>query len=132
MITGIRFDQAEGIWPCIEGKIEKACSYSSAKYKKENILEWVKNRECQLWVSIYDYEVNAVAITQLINYPNGRSCYFMLTTGHDRELWQDDIKIIESWAKDNGCCCVEVVGRPGWEKVLKDYEKTHVFLVKDI
>lgn len=133
MITGVLSEHVDGMWPHVEKMIDDACKYRGfEKYSAKHILEWIKERKCQLWVSSNDQEIDAICVTQLINYPNYRTCYFMITTGHNRELWQDGIRIIEDWARENGCRGIEVVCRPGWEKILKDYKKTHVFLEKVI
>ena len=42
------------------------------------------------------------------------------------------IKNIETWAKLPNCAAMVMRGRPGWERVLKDYEKTKIILQKKL
>jgi hypothetical protein len=52
--------------------------------------------------------------------------------GKDRQDWQHYISIIEQFAKNNKCDKMELIARPGWERVLKqfNYTKSHVVLDK--
>jgi hypothetical protein len=54
--------------------------------------------------------------------------------GNNRENWQHYISIIEDFAKQNGCDKMELIARPGWERVLKqfNYTKSHVVLDKNL
>jgi hypothetical protein len=55
-------------------------------------------------------------------------------TGHHREKWQHLIKDIEKFANHNDCDKMELIARPGWEKVLRNfrYKKSHVLLEKQL
>jgi hypothetical protein len=55
-------------------------------------------------------------------------------TGRQRLKWQHLISEIEDFAKENGCKMMELIARPGWQRVLKifDYKRTHVVLEKQI
>ena len=45
-----------------------------------------------------------------------------------------DFSKIEDFAKEEGCKMMELIARPGWQKVLNifDYKRTHVVLEKKI
>ena len=51
-----------------------------------------------------------------------------------RHKWQYLVKDIEQFAKDEGCKMMELIARPGWQKVLNNYgyQRTHVVLEKKI
>jgi hypothetical protein len=55
-------------------------------------------------------------------------------TGHHREKWQHLIKHLEKFALDNNCDKMELIARPGWERVLRNfrYKKSHVLLEKQL
>ena len=55
-------------------------------------------------------------------------------TGRQRHKWQYLVKDIEQFAKDEGCQMMELIARPGWQKVLNNYgyQRTHVVLEKKI
>ena len=41
-------------------------------------------------------------------------------------------KAICSYAREKGFVSVEIIGRPGWERVLPNYERTAVLLRKEL
>ena len=53
-------------------------------------------------------------------------------TGRHRDKWQHLIKHVEEFAWKNNCDLLELVARPGWKKVLKQYgyKESHVLLEK--
>ena len=57
-----------------------------------------------------------------------------IMTGKQRHKWQYLVKDIEQFAKDEGCQMMELIARPGWQKVLNNYgyQRTHVVLEKKI
>jgi hypothetical protein len=78
-----------------------------------------------LWLAISD-RVEAAATTHL----SRNVCTLTACSGHQRERWLPLFKRIEKYAKDEGCRCVRIYGRPGWERVLDGYRKEHVILEK--
>ena len=55
-------------------------------------------------------------------------------TGKQRNKWQHLVKVIEDFAKENKCQMLELIARPGWQKVMNNfgYKRTHVVLEKQI
>ena len=55
-------------------------------------------------------------------------------TGRQRHKWQHLISEVENFAKEEGCDMIELIARPGWQRVLNlfDYKRTHVVLEKKI
>ena len=55
-------------------------------------------------------------------------------TGRQRHKWQHLISKIEDFAKEEGCQMMELISRPGWQRVLIlfNYKRTHVVLEKKI
>ena len=55
-------------------------------------------------------------------------------TGRQRQMWQHLIKHIEEFASKNDCDGLELIARPGWQKILQNYnyKRTHVVLEKPI
>ena len=51
-----------------------------------------------------------------------------------RNKWQHLISKREDFAKDEGCKMMELIARPGWQKVYNNhgYKRTHVVLEKQI
>ena len=75
-----------------------------------------------------------VVVTELIKRKLGKVCHIYIMTGRQRHKWQYLVKDIEQFAKDEGCQMMELIARPGWQKVLNNYgyQRTHVVLEKKI
>ena len=75
---------------------------------------------------------NGVCITEIIQRTLKKVCHIFIMTGKNRQKWQHLVKNIEDFAKDQQCDQLELIARPGWEKILKqfNYKKTHVVLEK--
>jgi hypothetical protein len=52
--------------------------------------------------------------------------------GGDLDELLDIEKSICSYAREKGFASVEIIGRPGWERVLPNYERTAVLLRKEL
>jgi len=70
----------------------------------------------------------------LIKRKFGKVCHIYIMTGRQRNKWQHLISKIEDFAREEGCDIMELIARPGWQKVLNifDYKRTHVVLEKKI
>tara|TARA_B110000211_G_scaffold30977_1_gene31465 strand:- start:153 stop:365 length:213 start_codon:yes stop_codon:yes gene_type:complete len=55
-------------------------------------------------------------------------------TGRQRHKWQFLVKDIEQFAIDEDCLMMELLARPGWKRILNnfDYKMTHVVLEKKL
>jgi hypothetical protein len=52
--------------------------------------------------------------------------------GQNPGHWLGHLDGIATWARAQGCAALELQGRPGWERLLEGWEKTHVLLRKRI
>lgn len=85
----------------------------------------------QMWLAD-NGEIKGVAITQLINYPQKRTCLLLFTAGVDFDHWRHLLTDIESWAVSKGCKDIEFYGRRGWLKKDLGYKPTYVVFRKDL
>jgi hypothetical protein len=121
-------------WGSVVGLISLACE-RSAKFTVESIRKELEEKALQLWLIVEPDNplVQCVVVTEILNHPNGRRyCNIRIATGRGGKDWAFHIAEIEEWARQNGCHAMELLTRPGWERVLKDYRKTHVQLEKDL
>ena len=87
----------------------------------------------QLWVACDEKgaHIEGVCVTEIVRYSSGRkAASVVICTGRERENWVSHIEAIEAWAKEAGCDMIEMWARPGWEKDLPSYKRTHVLLEK--
>ena len=95
------------------------------------------------------FEKNRKYIADALEYSGGThsidDVYLACAVGeaqlHPLEIWLaggdlDELveaeKSIAVWAKDQGCDAMEINGRKGWQRQLKDYTATSVVLTKDL
>ena len=111
--------------------IKKSLSSDSA-YSIEDVIDELRSARAQLWLVMESNKIKAIVVTVINTHPCAKDCMIWLCAGKDRKNWIHLLSQIEDWAKAHGCDAMVVRGRSGWEKVMKDYKKTHVILEKKL
>lgn len=126
----------EKVWIKVEPDVISALKRSGEYATSNHIKDHCLKNEMQLWM-LWDKEnkeekYHGVVITEVIQRPLIKVLNIRIMVGNGRENWQHYISIIEDFAKHNGCDKMELIARPGWERVLKqfNYTKSHVVLDK--
>jgi len=123
------------LWKQVEKYLDKPLAIDGYAYTSQDVLNSLINGKMQLWISWSRKEekVEAAIVTEIVDYPQKRACRYFLAGGENMKSWFKKMKHeIEQWAKLNKCQQVELVGRKGWTKWLKDYTPKHIVLVKEI
>jgi hypothetical protein len=108
--------------PWISAALAHAWETSSV----DDVRRRVDEGKAQFW----PFEGCAI-ITEIIQYGRIKAIRVWLAGGSLQAIGDASI-LLEEWALNQGCECVEIVGRVGWEKALPDYKKKAVVLVKEI
>ena len=99
-------------------------------------MRMVQAREMQLWmISREDKRIVGAGTTQIITYPQQTACRIVTLAGSEFDEWREEAHaIIEAWAKDVGCNCIENYVRKGFVPKLKEmgYRHRYSVLHKDI
>lgn len=132
MLRGVPSNEIEFVWPLVAPLVESACSRFGATMGSLDILTACKSCDMQLWVYWNNDQVKAVGVTEIITHPRFRAANLVICTGYDHKEWNHVLTTLEEWARENGCERMRLLTRPGWERVLTDYKKTHVVLEKEI
>jgi len=139
-LVRIPAEQLDTVWSLIEKDIKDALAYSGNLTSSSFVLEKSKENKFQVWV-LWDKDKKTtrekyfgVVVTELIKRELGKVCHIYIMTGRQRNKWQFLIKDIEQFAKDEDCLMMELIARPGWKRILNnfDYKMTHVVLEKKI
>jgi hypothetical protein len=115
--------------------IEKALKFASDKLDIVDVFERLSTGRYSLWVVTEGETIVVAMITEVMDYPAKRTLGVPFCGGHVGTIdkWLPDIlTALDAHARHNGCQSVEVWGRPGWERLLKDYHKRYVCLEKDL
>ena len=139
-LVGIPKDKVELSWNKVEQSVTEALIRSGGYANSNHFKEWCIEGKCQLWIlldaeeTIAEKKYYGVVITEVIQRPLQKCFYIRIMTGHHREKWQHLIKHLEKFALDNKCDKMELIARPGWERVLRNfrYKKSHILLEKTL
>ena len=139
-LVRIPTQELDKTWGLIDKDIRQALAYSSQLTDSNFVFETAKENKFQIWI-IWDNNQKktidkyfGVVVTELIKRKLGKVCHIFIATGKQRHKWQHLIKDIEDFAKAEGCQMMELIARPGWQRVLNlfNYKRTHVVLEKKI
>ena len=102
--------------------------------QKEDILRHLTQGDWRLWVAIEENTAVAAMTVQFVYYPRDKVCR-IVTIGGDR-LYEwftpENQEQLESWARSEGCSHIDLFGRKGWRKVLRDFEEVEILMRKKI
>jgi len=122
----------DDLWPTLEHMLERVADH---KVNQNDIYNFVMDGTWTLWVCQIPetLEVTSVIITEFIHYPQVTNLRVIFLSGDD-ENWAYGMSVFEDFARINQCHDVEVLGRKGWERVLKDrgFKLNHITLSKRI
>ncbi len=104
--------------------------YGLGEYSIADIKSSCKSKNMQLWVKI-GTEVEGAFITKISVYPQKNILCVLLLGGKEFMTWRDEADaLLNAFGKENNCEYVELFGRKGWGKILKDIdykEQTRLF-----
>jgi hypothetical protein len=106
--------------------IDAALAYSGDTHSSLDVLDAIKNGKAQF----FPLE-NSVIVTEIVDYPKKSVCRIWLAGGDMGELIKAEKELVK-WARDHGCSGMEIIGRKGWERQLKDYSPASTVLTKEI
>ena len=89
----------------------------------------------QLWVNFDREGVQGAFITKISNYPQKKILCVLLLGGNEFMKWRDEADaLLNAFGKENNCEYVELFGRKGWGKMLKDinYKEVTRLFAKEI
>ena len=139
-LVRIPAEQLDTVWSLIEKDIKDALAYSGNLTSSSFVLEKSKENKFQVWV-LWDKDKKTtrekyfgVVVTEIIKRELGKVCHIYIMTGRQRHKWQFLVKDIEQFAIDEDCLMMEFIARPGWKRILNnfDYKMTHVVLEKKL
>jgi hypothetical protein len=139
-LVRIPAEQLDKVWSLIEKDIKDALAYSGNLTSSSFVLEKSKENKFQVWV-LWDKDKKTtrekyfgVVVTEIIKRELGKVCHIYIMTGRQRHKWQFLVKDIEQFAIDEDCLMMELLARPGWKRILNnfDYKMTHVVLEKKL
>lgn len=81
-----------------------------------------------VWLAWNGKDIEAAASTSLSETDSGKVCIVTACGGKALKRWIDLLRLIEAYAKREGCVFTRIYGRKGWQRVLDGYGVKHVIL----
>lgn len=124
-VTRIRPTEIFEFWSQMREQVGRALKYGKGETDLSHILNRLQSGVYQGWEHDGSY-----AVTRLVDFDNYRVCRVLYAGGkmEDEKPIREEI---EDWAKSVGCRAVEIIGRPGWERVT-GYERYSVISRKEL
>jgi hypothetical protein len=118
------------LWPHVAAYIRRAMQRGQGDFAgtERDVLAG----RALLWLAHVEHHVLAAAVTQIAEDHAGKLCNLVACGGHDWDRFGHLIGGIEKYARDEGCQAVEITGRKGWSRRLRDFSVKHVTLRKEL
>ena len=130
MFSAVPKEALDIVWGDVKKLLEPAVETAKGKMTLKDVYEYIKKDIYSLWVVMEETKIVAVVTTRVIQYPESRALALDFIGGKRMKHWLPKAqKVINKFARDNGCIRIESHGRPGWEKMWKEYgyKKRFVF-----
>ena len=126
MIEGIKGESVEVWWPLVEEYLNTALEYSLGEYSITDIKNACISKDMQLWVKL-GKETKGAFVTKIARYPQKNLLVVILLGGNEFVEWRDEADaLLNAFGKQHNCEYVELFGRKGWGKMLKDIDYKEV------
>jgi len=139
-LVRITTSNIDEVWPLVKKDIADALVFSGNHTDAQFVFDTLKQEKFQLFI-VWDKDQKTtlekyygVVVTEIVEKKLTKACHIFIMTGRQRQKWTALIKVIEDFAEQNNCDLLELIARPGWQRILKDYnyKRTHVVLEKPI
>jgi len=134
LIEGIKGESVEVWWPLVEEYLNTALKYSLGEYSIDDIKNACISKNMQLWVKV-GKQAKGAFVTKIAKYPQKNLLIVILLGGDEFQEWRDEADaLLNAFGKQNNCEYVELFGRKGWGKMLKDinYKEVTRLFAKEI
>ena len=113
------------VWERVEPFLKRGVDASRGRYDMPSLYKEVKSGNQHLWVIFKDDDNLVCSLTTQFAYYPLRVNLSTPFAGSDdesisKEDWQDVALILMDWARLHGCSALEIVGRRGWVRTLKE------------
>ena len=120
-IKKIDVECVDVFWDKVEHWIESATKQSRGRHTLESTRKLLLSGNMEMFLVLVNKAICAVYVVQKTFYP-AKSVLSILFCGGSKVI--KNIKKIENffinYAKQKGCEALEIIGRKGWDKVIKD------------
>ncbi len=121
------------IWDDVAPMLARVTERSEGELEADDYLEPLSSGLMQLWIVTEDKEITMSMVTQIIYYPQKKVLRTIALAGENfKEVHDNFIDLVESFAIRLGCSSLELWGRKGWKKMLPDWNSKYIVFTKDL
>jgi hypothetical protein len=129
----VRYDNVPVVWTDVRDGVQESLDRGEGRILDVDIYEALLQRRMQLFIVYAGGKQIAVCVTEIANYPRTRVIRVVLVSGSQREVWIKKLQEeLEAWGRKIGATYLEMQGREGWRRVLKDWRLKSVLMEKRI
>lgn len=134
-ILPIEVDLLDHYWPIVVSFLQSAMEHTDNEIPLSEIRSNIVTQKRQLWVIKHHDSYIAAIVTQIYDFNNGlRIGEITIAGGSNHKVWDHFTDVVGNWFKDEGCKFVDIIGRPGWQRLYKDrgFRTAYVQLRKEL
>lgn len=109
-------------WNLLEKPIEEARETGHGESSLFDLYKKFINNHAQVWLVMDEGDIISVTTTEIMNYAQYKSLHIITCTGTNWEEWNHLHSELENFAKHHGCKDIQIWGRKGWERKLKNFK----------
>ena len=118
-------------WPRVASLVRQALKRGEGSYGEADVAMACMSGAWKLWMVENGFNVTAICITQIIEFPRQRKCLLRYLAG-TMEAIEPHIPVIEDYARREGCQVLEGYARKGWARRMPDWTQKNVVMQKDL
>ena len=122
------------LWFDVRDHLGRAVERSNGRWNIESLYAAIASEHQHLWLAFdKDNQIDGAGTTEFVDYPCKRMLAVQFLGGSKFNDWcWDMMNRFNSWATDNGCQGIEVTGRAGFGKWLKQdgYQRAYTVYEK--
>jgi hypothetical protein len=116
-------------WADISALLNLVTPHMFGEFTVKDILDFLLDERMQLFAATCGSEIKAVAVTEVVRYPQFDCMRVVCIAGTDSEEWDDAIDAaINAWARVTECRIVRASCRKGAARRLKKYGFTESYV----
>jgi len=133
-LLAIEPGKVDEVWYIAAKQLEPALDLTP-KATLDSVRARLESGDAQLWFAWVrsSGDIICSCVSEIRKWESGFKTVAVLLIGGSRmDLWRHMILQMEQYAVAEGANALEVIGRPGWERVFEDYRKTETTIMKEL
>jgi hypothetical protein len=127
----LRNEEIVYYWPWINEELDRIPQTWSGHWTKDSLYELAMNERFQVWGFGPKKEIRVFVFTQIIHFPANRVLQIFLCFGNSLDEALPIIEAtLERFALETSCALVEITGRRGWERKLKNFHYDYTVMTR--